>query len=84
MTATDLMHVLRECRNAPVFVKGNYARTHAIDVAMAASLGFITTESEYGEFGNRWHLTGKGMECLHAEAKSRSTPKTTRRTRRKH
>ncbi|MGC3025868.1 hypothetical protein ACPUER_12060 [Burkholderia sp. DN3021] len=84
MIATDLMHVLRECRSAPVFVKGNYARTNAIDVAMAASLGFITTESESGVFSNRWHLTGKGMECLNAEARSRGNPKTNRRIRRKH
>ena len=83
MTATDLLHVLREARNSPVFIKGNFARTHAVDVAMAASLGFITTQVEWGEFSNRWHLTRKGMECLNAEAKSRSASQTTRRDRRK-
>jgi hypothetical protein len=66
------MHVLRECRNAPVYVKGNFARSHAIDIAMAASLGFITTMVEWGEFTNRWHLTTKGLEVLNAESKSRN------------
>lgn len=72
MIATDLIHVLRECRNAPVYVKGNFARSFAIDIAMAASLGFITTMVEWGEFSNRWHLTGKGLEVLIAETKGRN------------
>jgi hypothetical protein len=72
MQHTDLMHVLRECRNAPVYVKGNFARASAIDIAMAASLGFITTMVEWGEFTNRWHLTTKGLEVLNAESKSRN------------
>jgi hypothetical protein len=75
MQHTDLMHVLRECRNAPVYVKGNFARAHAIDIAMGASLGFITTMVEWGEFTNRWHLTTKGLECLTAESKARNNPK---------
>jgi hypothetical protein len=75
MGQTDLMHVLLECRNAPVYVKGNFARAAAIDIAMAASLGFITTMVEWGEFTNRWHLTTKGLEVLNAESKSRQNPK---------
>lgn len=75
MTHTDLMHVLRECRNAPVFVKGNFARACAIDIAMAASLGFISTMVEWGEFTNRWHLTTKGLEVLNAESKARTNPR---------
>jgi hypothetical protein len=69
------MHVLRECRNAPVYVKGNFARACAVDIAMAASLGFITTQFEWGEFSNRWFLTTKGLEVLNAESKSRQNPK---------
>jgi hypothetical protein len=76
---TDLMHVLRECRNAPVFVKGNFARSNAVDIAMAASLGFLTTQVEWGEFSNRWHLTTKGLEVLQAESKSRNKPRRYRR-----
>lgn len=74
MKHTDLMHVLRACRDLPLFVKGNFARSYAVDVAMAASLGFITTQVEYGEFSNRWHLTPKGLEVLNAESQSRSDP----------
>jgi hypothetical protein len=74
------MHVLRECRNAPVYVKGNFARAHAIDIAMAASLGFITTMVEWGEFTNRWHLTTKGLEVLVAESKGRNNPRKRERT----
>lgn len=69
------MHVLRECRNAPVYVKGNFARANAIDIAMGASLGFITTMVEWGEFTNRWHLTTKGLEVLVAESKGRNFTK---------
>jgi hypothetical protein len=71
---TDLIHVLREARENPVFVKGNFARSYAVDVAMAASLDYITTQTEWGVFSNRWHLTNKGLEVLNAESKSRSDP----------
>jgi hypothetical protein len=48
-------------------------------MAMAASLGFITTQVEWDEFSNRWFITRKGIEVLRAESKSRIAPSPKRR-----
>jgi hypothetical protein len=78
MSNTDLMGVLREARVSPIYIKGNFARSQAVEVGMAASLGLITTMVEWAEFSNQWHLTTKGLEVLHAESKGRSKSKQAR------
>src|ERR1700754_5000670 len=40
-------------------IQSDWARKCAVEVAAAASLGLITTETPTG-FGRVWHVTGKG------------------------
>ena len=41
------------------------AREFATEIAMAASMGFLTTEQSPNSFSNRWLITIKGLEYLH-------------------
>ena len=60
-----LTELLRTVWISPPYVKGNYARQHALEVAAAASLGLITTEVSTGSFGGQWLITKEGLEALH-------------------
>lgn len=59
--------LLREAWTNPFFVKGNYARQNALEVAAAASMGLITTRSDHETFGGQWLITKEGLESLWAE-----------------
>lgn len=43
-----------------------YARTNALYVAAAASMGLLTTHTDDGRYGNIWRVTKRGMEWLEA------------------
>ena len=44
-------------------IQADWARKCAVEVAAAASLGLITTETPEG-FGRVWHVTAKGIAWL--------------------
>jgi hypothetical protein len=44
--------------------KSDFARLHADEVAIAASLGLITTKIGSQRFDRNWHITRKGMGYL--------------------
>jgi hypothetical protein len=48
----------------PFSTKGDYARSHAISVAAAASLGFITSRFGAANFGRSWVVTPAGLTHL--------------------
>ena len=48
-----------------IAVSGNHARTHAPIIALAASLGWISTVSLSGKrFTGRWNVTAEGVMAL--------------------
>lgn len=44
--------------------KSNFAREFADEVAIAASLGLISTKIGKEQFDKTWHITRKGMDYL--------------------
>lgn len=44
--------------------KSNFAREFADEVAIAASLGLISTKIGRDQFDKTWHITRKGMDYL--------------------
>jgi hypothetical protein len=48
----------------PLAIQSNTARRDADLVAMAASLGLITTQITPHTFGRDWRITGKGLLLL--------------------
>lgn len=50
---------------AGLHVQGNFARAYAAEVALAASLGWITTVDPNGQaYGRVWHITVAGLTAL--------------------
>lgn len=50
---------------APFHISGNYARTMAIPVAFAASMGWLTNINPTGRsYARTWHLTQEGALAL--------------------
>lgn len=47
--------------------KSNFAREYADEVAIAASLGLISTKIGKELFDKTWHITRKGMDYLGEE-----------------
>lgn len=47
--------------------KSNFARLRANEVAIAASLGLITTKIGKEQFDKTWHITRKGLSLLGEE-----------------
>ena len=64
MTNSSLTDVLREAWKNGIATKGDYARAHADQIAIAASCGLITTKVRANEFGRRWLITKLGLEAL--------------------
>lgn len=54
---------VNECFVAPVSVQSNFARTHAFELGVAASLGLVTTETAEG-FSRQWRPTVAGLSWL--------------------
>lgn len=44
--------------------KSNFARLYADEVAIAASLGFISTKIGKEKFDKTWHITRKGLDYI--------------------
>ena len=51
----------------PLSVQSNLARSDADLVAMAASMGLITTQISSHEFGRDWRITNRGLLLLNEE-----------------
>jgi hypothetical protein len=45
-------------------VQSDNARSRAVHVAIAASLGLITTQVEHMWFGRTWYITADGIEFM--------------------
>lgn len=58
----EFWNVLREAWREPFYVSSNFAREFSVEVALAASLGFISTVSPSGNsYGRTWHITAAGI-----------------------
>jgi hypothetical protein len=44
--------------------KSNFARLYADEVAIAASLGLISTKIGKEKFDKTWHITRKGLDYI--------------------
>ncbi|QBE66849.1 hypothetical protein [Pseudoduganella lutea] len=61
---TKLKEVLHRTYLAPYKLQSDYARDNAQEVAALASMGYITTYELPRQFGNKWRITGIGLEKL--------------------
>jgi hypothetical protein len=64
---TRLRYLLRDIYLKPTAVQSNLARSEADLVAMAASMGLITTQISSHEFGRDWRITNRGLLLLNEE-----------------
>jgi hypothetical protein len=62
-----LRSLLQSIYERPLAIQSNAARTEAALVAMAASLGLITTQISPHQFGRDWRITNKGLLLLNEE-----------------
>jgi hypothetical protein len=61
----DRLHTLLQfIYERPLAIQSNTARRDADVVAMAASMGLITTQITPHTFGRDWRVTGKGLVLL--------------------
>lgn len=59
-----LLRFLRKVHRQVVTVQSNAARSEAVVVGMAASLGYITTKLTGRQYGGEWNITIKGLKWL--------------------
>lgn len=60
-----LWDILQNIWVAPLGISGDHARTYAREVALLASMGWISTVSPDGRtFGRTWHITAAGVTAL--------------------
>lgn len=59
-----LKEVLKRTYLFPYKLQSDFARDHAQEVAALACTGYISTTSGPGQFGNKWRITGIGIEKL--------------------
>lgn len=62
--AKSLETILRLAWTQGFSIQSNFARENAADVAIAASLGLITTKLKGNTFGTRWLITKQGLGVL--------------------
>lgn len=62
-----LKAILQQVYIRPMAIQSNTARRDAATVAMAASMGLITTQISSHEFGREWRVTNKGLLLLNEE-----------------
>lgn len=63
---TQLWEVLLQAWKRPISLQGDYARQNAVGLALAASMGLLSTIKPDGsDFGNHWHVTTSGLTALH-------------------
>jgi hypothetical protein len=60
----ELREAVERCWRYGISVGGRYSRSHATVVAMAASLGLISTQQDKNTFSHIWRVTGKGLRYL--------------------
>lgn len=60
------MEVIRHAYQAPVSLQSNFARLHAYELAVAASLGYLTTRvhPHSRNYGHLWRPTVDGLKYL--------------------
>jgi hypothetical protein len=51
----------------PMAIQSNVARRDAALVAMAASMGLITTQLSSQQFGRDWRITNRGLLLLNED-----------------
>jgi hypothetical protein len=57
--------VVESAWNQPFSLASNYAREHLLEVAFAASIGWISTLSPNGiGYSRLWHVTLEGLSAL--------------------
>lgn len=61
---TKVAKVLRRAWLHGFRTKSDFARAYADEVAVAASLGLISTKIGADSFDRTWHITRKGMDYL--------------------
>lgn len=61
MTLGALLQIIYE---RPQSIQSNLARAYADLVAMAASMGLITTQISPNKYGREWRVTNKGLLLL--------------------
>ena len=59
-----LLHVVANARLNPFTTKSQMAREYANEIAILASLGYISTEFMEGSYGNIWLATANGLAWL--------------------
>lgn len=65
----DLWHVLQEAWDQPIYIASNFARQHRHEVALAASIGWISNVRPDGlSYSPCWHLTHAGALALESRA----------------
>lgn len=58
----DMEEVLDHAWETPISVASNYARAHLTTIALAASLGWLSTVHPDGlDFTKTWHITASGL-----------------------
>lgn len=67
MPTDRLKHLLHQVYIKPMAIQSNVARRDAALVAMAASMGLITTQISSNEFGRDWRITNRGLLLLNEE-----------------
>jgi hypothetical protein len=61
---SDVRDVLTVAWTSPFSTKSNFAREFADEIAMAASLGWITSQGADRRFGRCWYVTPEGLAIL--------------------
>lgn len=61
---SKLKEVLHRAFMFPFKTQSDYARTNALEVAALASMGYISTYEQPRQFGNKWRVTGIGLDKL--------------------
>ena len=62
-----LKRLLHHVYIKPMAIQSNVARRDAALVAMAASMGLITTQISSQQFGRDWRITNRGLLLLNEE-----------------
>lgn len=60
----NIYNVLERAWKGGFSTKSDFARKHANEVAVCASLGYITTKEKPKTFSNVWRITNPGLEIL--------------------
>ncbi len=61
----DLWEVLERAWRVPIALQSDYARQHALTVALSASLGWLSTlEPDGSTYYPHWRITAQGLTAL--------------------